>query len=59
MTREEFRLKAIIELSAAQMVAQPGAFKPQMDRAMEIAEYLTTKVYGEWTMPKDNSTGPL
>jgi hypothetical protein len=28
-------------------VAQPGAFKAQMDRAMDIAEYLTTKVYGD------------
>lgn len=56
MTREEFRLKAIIELAAAQMVAQPGAFKPQMDRAMEIAEYLTTKVYGDELQDGWNTT---
>jgi len=47
MTREEFFLKAVIELSAAQIVAQPGGFKAQMDRAIEIAQYLTTAIYGE------------
>ena len=46
MTREEFRLKAIIELSAA-MTSQSGAWKAKLDMAIEMAEYLTTKVYGE------------
>jgi hypothetical protein len=55
MTREEFFLKAVIELSAAQMVAQPGGFKAQMDRAIEIAQYLTTSIYGEYIEPfKEN-----
>lgn len=55
MTREEFYLKAVIELAAAQMVAQPGGFKTQMDRAIDIAEYLTTKIYGEYIEPfKEN-----
>jgi len=45
MTREEFRLKAIIEL-AANMVPV-GPWKIQIDKAIEMAEYLTTKVYGE------------
>jgi hypothetical protein len=46
MTREEFRLKAIIELAAA-MTSQSGAWKAKLDMAIEMAEYLTTQVYGQ------------
>lgn len=45
MTREEFRLKAIIELSAKMVPV--GPWKIQIDKAIEMAEYLITKVYGE------------
>lgn len=45
MTREEFRLKAIIELSANMVPV--GPWKIQIDKAIEMAEYLTTKVYGQ------------
>jgi len=45
MTREEFRLKAIIELSANMVPV--GPWKIQIDKAIEMAEYLTIKVYGQ------------
>ena len=45
MNREEFFQKAVIELSAA--VTPVGAWKIQIDKAIEMADYLTTKVYGE------------
>lgn len=46
MTREEFFDNAVIQLAAA-MATQQGAWKAQMDKAVEMAGYLTTKVYGE------------
>jgi len=45
MNREEFRLKAIIELSAN--LVPVGPWKIQIDKAIEMAEYLTTQVYGD------------
>ena len=45
MNREEFFLKTLIELSAA--MVNNGAWKVQLDNAVEMAEYLTTKVYGD------------
>lgn len=50
MNREEFFEKAVIELSAA-MMTQPGAWKQTLDKAIEMAEYLTTKVHGEYIPP--------
>ena len=48
MNREEFRLKAIIELASAWLSAeQPGGWKAMMRRAIEIADYLTEQVYGQ------------
>jgi hypothetical protein len=46
MNREEFFTKAVIELSAA-MMAQPGAWKLQLDKAVQAAQYLTDQIYGE------------
>jgi hypothetical protein len=46
MTREEFFLKAVIELSA-NMPPMSGALKQQLDKAIEMAQYLTQAVYGE------------
>ena len=40
MTRQEFYLKAVIELSAT-MAIQSGAWKQQLDKAIDMAEYLT------------------
>ena len=45
MTRAEFYEKAVIELAAA--LATQGAWKAQIDKAIEMAKYLTTAVYGE------------
>lgn len=45
MNREEFFQKAVIELSAAVMT-QPGAWKQSLDKAIDMADYLTTKLYG-------------
>lgn len=57
MNREEFFTKAVIEI-AASMSTQSGAWKFQMDRAIELAQYLTTQVYGEYS-PTDGPTLPL
>lgn len=46
MNREEFFQKAVIELSAAVMT-QPGAWKQSLDKAIEMAQYLTEQIYGE------------
>ena len=59
MKREEFFDNAVIQLAAA-MATQSGAWKAQMDKAVEIAGYLTTKLYGEsqpveeWDALSDN-----
>jgi hypothetical protein len=45
MKREEFFDNAVIQLAAA--LATQGAWKAQMDKAVEMAGYLTTKLYGE------------
>ena len=45
MNREEFFKKTVIELAAA--MVNNGAWKVQLDKAIEMAEYLTIKVYGE------------
>lgn len=55
MNREEFLLKAVIELSAA-MTGQSGAWKAQLDKAIEMAQYLTTQVYGEHKSSDWNTT---
>ena len=46
MNREEFFQKAVIEITAS-LVGQSGAWKAQIDKAIEMADYLTTQVYGE------------
>jgi hypothetical protein len=46
MKRGEFFDNAVIQLAAA-LATQSGAWKSQMDKAVEMAGYLTTKVYGE------------
>ena len=46
MNREEFFQKAVIEISAA-MTGQSGAWKAQLDKAIEMAQYLTEQIYGE------------
>ena len=46
MNREEFFLKAVIDISSA-MMTQPGAWKQSLDKAIEMAQYLTDQVYGE------------
>ena len=45
MTREEFFLKAVIELSANMVPV--GPWKIQIDKAIEMAQYLTQAVYGQ------------
>jgi hypothetical protein len=55
MNREEFFTKAVIELSAA-MMAQPGAWKLQLDKAVQAAQYLTTAIYGEQSSPSNWNT---
>lgn len=50
MKREEFFEKAVIEITAS-LVGQSGAWKAQIDKAIEMAEYLTTKVHGEYIPP--------
>ena len=52
MTREEFRLKAIIEIGSnmamsSNLTTGSNAWKQQIDRAIKMAEYLTEQVYGE------------
>ena len=44
MNREEFFQKAVIEMSSR--VTPVGAWKAQIDKAIEMADYLTTKLYG-------------
>ena len=56
MKREEFFERAVIEISAA-LMTQPGAWKQSLDKAIEMAQYLTTQVYGEhkpcdWNTPE-------
>jgi hypothetical protein len=46
MRREEFFDNAVIQL-AAELATKSGAWKAQMDKAVEMAGYLTTKLYGE------------
>jgi hypothetical protein len=51
MTREEFRLKAIIEIGSnmamsSNLTTGSNAWKQQIDRAIKMAEYLTEQVYG-------------
>lgn len=55
MNREEFFLKAVIEISGAMMV-NPGAWKLSIDKAIEMAQYLTTAIYGEQSSPSNWNT---
>jgi hypothetical protein len=41
--KEDFFETAVIELAAA-LATQPGAWKAQMDKAIEMAEYLTKQM---------------
>lgn len=45
MKREEFYQRAVLELAGA--MVNNGAWKVQLDKAIEMAQYLTTQVYGE------------
>ena len=45
MKREEFYQRAVLELAGA--MVNNGAWKVQLDKAIEIADYLTFKVYGD------------
>lgn len=45
MKREEFYQRAVLELAGA--MVNNGAWKVQLDKAVEMAEYLTLKLYGE------------
>jgi hypothetical protein len=54
MKRGEFFHNAVIQLAAA-LATQSGAWKAQMDKAEEMAGYLTTKVYGEYKPCEDTS----
>ena len=54
MKREEFYQRAVIELSAA--MVNNGAWKLQLSAAMQMAEYLTFEVYGEWILPEHTPT---
>lgn len=47
MTREEFLEKAVLDITCTLLAHHAGAWKQQIDKAVEMAGYLTTKVYGE------------
>ena len=55
MKREEFFERAVIEISAA-LMTQPGAWKQSLDKAVLMAEYLTTAIYGEQSSPSNWNT---
>jgi hypothetical protein len=45
MKREEFFDNAVIQLATA-LAIQSGAWKQQLDKAIDMAEYLTEQIYG-------------
>ena len=55
MKREEFYQRAVLELAGA-MATQSGAWKVQLDKVLQMAEYLTYEVYGEWILPTHTPT---
>jgi hypothetical protein len=46
MTREEFLEKAVLDITCTLLAHHAGAWKQQIDKAIEIAQYLTTQVHG-------------
>jgi hypothetical protein len=55
MTREEFLEKAVLDITCTLLAQNNGAWKLQIDKAIEIAQYLTTQVHGEYIEPfRDN-----
>lgn len=54
MKREEFYQRAVLELAGA--MVNNGAWKVQLDKVLQMAEYLTFEVYGEWILPEHTPT---
>ena len=55
MKREEFLEKAVLDITCTLLAHHAGAWKQQIDKAIEIAQYLTTQVHGEYIEPfRDN-----